>query len=149
MKKLCVLALLSTLIYPQADAAVQVVQVDSSFFNPSSFIINVGDTVMWIWATGVHTTTSTSVPGGAATWDQPIDNSSPSFSYQATVAGGYDYECTYHATMGMVASFTVLGTAGVPASAQGSPLSFVNISGNGQLSINFNHSKSVRAVLNI
>jgi len=66
----------------------------------------VGDTVKWVWISGSHTTTSTSVPTDAASWDSPINSSNTSFSYKVTVAGAYDYKCTPHAAMGMVGSFT-------------------------------------------
>ena len=80
--------------------------VGNFFFNPSSLNVNVGDTVKWVWSSGSHTTTSSSIPGGAAAWDQLITSSNTTFSYKVTVAGTYNYVCTPHAAMGMIASFT-------------------------------------------
>lgn len=85
------------------------VQVGDDFFNPSVFTANVGDTVHWVFIPGsaeIHTTTSTSIPSGAASWDQMVNTANPSFEYIITEAGNYNYECTPHATMGMVGSFT-------------------------------------------
>ena len=75
-------------------------------FSPSS-ITNavVGDSVKFVWVSGTHTTTSTSVPAGAATWDSPITSSFTTYIYRITVAGTYNYKCTPHAAMGMVGSF--------------------------------------------
>lgn len=73
---------------------------------------NVGDTIKWIWVAGSHTTTSTTIPGGAPAWDSPINSSSTTFMYKITVAGVYNYKCTPHESMGMVGSF-VAGTSGI------------------------------------
>jgi plastocyanin len=83
-----------------------IVSVANFSFTPSSFNAVVGDTVEWDWSNGSHTTTSTTIPGGAASWDNPINSSSTSFQYVITVAGTYSYQCTPHQPMGMVASFT-------------------------------------------
>src|ERR1700741_688526 len=53
----------------------------------------VGDIIKWTWVSGTHTTTSTSVPVGAATWDSDIDNGTTTFQYTVTVAGVYNYMC--------------------------------------------------------
>jgi plastocyanin len=39
-------------------------------FSPKSFTASQGDTVHFVWVAGFHTTTSTSVPSGALTWDK-------------------------------------------------------------------------------
>ncbi len=90
----------------KANATIYQVMVGNFFFNPSSLNVAVGDTVKWVWSSGSHTTTSSSVPGGASSWDHPINSSNTTFSYQVTVAGTYNYVCTPHAAMGMIASFT-------------------------------------------
>jgi plastocyanin len=82
------------------------VEVSNYVFTPSSLTdVKIGDTIHWQWMNGSHTTTSTSVPSGAASWDQPINSSSQTFEYTVTVAGTYDYKCTPHASMGMTGSF--------------------------------------------
>jgi len=63
----------------------------------------VGDTVTWQWVSGSHTTTcngtfpGTSLPPGAAAWNQPINTNSTTYSYVIAVDGEYDYVCTFHA----------------------------------------------------
>jgi plastocyanin len=83
------------------------VSVQNFTFSPSSLPnVNVGDTIRWVWVNGSHTTTSSSIPGGAATWDHPITTTNTSYEYPVTVAGTYNYVCTPHAGGGMVGSFT-------------------------------------------
>lgn len=86
-------------------ASTHIIQTGNYFFNPATLNINVGDTIKWIWVAGNHTTTSSSVPSGAASWDALINLTHTSYSYQVTVAGTYNYVCTPHIGMGMVASF--------------------------------------------
>jgi hypothetical protein len=75
--------------------------------------VNVGDVVRWTWTDGAHTTTSTTIPAGAATWNSSLGSNNTSFDYTVTVAGTYNYKCTPHEAMGMVGSFTAAGTTGV------------------------------------
>ncbi len=88
------------------SATVRTIQVADFNFTPQSLSATVGDTISWVWSSGGHTTTSVGVPGGAATWDSPIDNTHNSFNYVITVAGTYNYQCSIHASMGMNGSFT-------------------------------------------
>ena len=87
-------------------AVKHVVLVGNFFFNPSSLNVSVGDTVHWQWSAGSHTTTSGVIPSGAASWDDPINSSSPTYDYLVTAAGTYNYVCTPHAAMGMIGTFT-------------------------------------------
>lgn len=102
------------------------VQVSNFSFNPSSISnVHPGDTIHWVWVSGSHTTTSSSIPAGAATWDEPINSTSTVYDYVPAVAGVYNYVCTPHATMGMVGSFTVVSNPdplSVVASADNSSL---------------------------
>jgi plastocyanin len=94
-----------------ADALIREVQVGPGFtnsFSPSNVAANVGDTIRWTWVSGTHDVTSTSVPGGAATFASPIQ-STGTFMYKVTVVGNYNYVCTLHP--GMNGSLTV--TTGV------------------------------------
>jgi len=85
-----------------------VVTVANFQFTPSSLpSVSPGDTIRWEWVSGTHTTTSTSVPGGASTWDAPIDAVNTFFEYPTTAAGTYDYHCMHHPVM--TGSFTVTG----------------------------------------
>jgi len=83
-----------------ANAKINEVQVLSNSFSPASMNVSVGDTVRWTIVSGFHTTTSTSVPAGAATWDQPISPFSPTYEYIVTKAGTYNYQCTPHGFTG-------------------------------------------------
>ncbi|MCX6162836.1 MAG: T9SS type A sorting domain-containing protein [Ignavibacteriae bacterium] len=65
----------------------------------------VGDTIKWVWVSGIHTTTSTSIPSGADVWDAPIDIASTTFIYKISAPGTYNYQCTFHTFSGMVGSF--------------------------------------------
>ncbi len=86
------------------------VSVSDAGFLPASFAASVGDTVKWIWMGGLHTTTATSIPLGAATWDKAMNASNTVFEYVITKPGTYNYWCANHTTM-MEASFTVTSSA--------------------------------------
>jgi plastocyanin len=72
-------------------------------FTPASVSCCVGDTIKWVWSNGSHTTTSVTIPTGAATWDQVMDAGNTIYKYKVTVPGTYNYQCTPHL---MQASFT-------------------------------------------
>ncbi len=86
-------------------AVTRMVSVGNNFFSPASMSVNVGDVIQWNWSAGFHTTTSTSVPAGANTWDNPINSGSTTFSYTVTTAGTYNYFCSVHG-VSMSGSFT-------------------------------------------
>jgi plastocyanin len=84
-------------------------------FSPSTLLnVRIGDTIHWEWKSGNHTTTSKTIPAGAASWDKPISSTNMSFDYIPTVTGIYSYKCTPHESMGMVGSFTVTSPTGIP-----------------------------------
>jgi plastocyanin len=96
-------------IFPQSGvyATKHVVTSQNFFFSPANLpSVFVGDTIRWVWVNGDHTTTSTTIPLGAATWNAPISFSAQSFEYRITVAGTYNYRCTPHVASGMTGSFT-------------------------------------------
>jgi len=101
------------LLTSPGNAMVWNVTVNSSSFSPNS-LPNVvcGDTVRWTYGSGnPHTTTSTTIPAGATTWNAPIDGSNTTFDYIVpNFAGVYNYKCTPH---GFLGSFTVTCTAGI------------------------------------
>src|SRR6186713_2591163 len=78
------------------NAAIFTVNVGHLMFTPSDLTINTGDTIIWTWVEGSHTTTSTQIPVGAAAWDEDINNNSPVFVYSPTIAGSYNYICSPH-----------------------------------------------------
>jgi plastocyanin len=93
----------------QANATKWIVNVQNFSFSPSNLPgVAVGDTIKWVWINGSHTTTSTTIPGSAASWDEPITSSNTFYEYPVTAAGSYNYVCTPHAGMGMVGSFTAI-----------------------------------------
>ena len=90
------------------------IDVRNNEFSPSSITtVRIGDTVNWEWKEGSHTTTSSSIPAGAASWDEPMTSSNPEFNYIPTVLGTYNYVCTPHASSGMVGSFIVTAAAAI------------------------------------
>ena len=107
-KKLFVVAILFLAFIFSASAKQIQINVLNYEFSPKSFTASQGDTIHFVWVAGFHTTTSTSVPSGALTWDQDIDNTSTSFLYPLKVAGNYAFQCNFHVLMGMTGTFTVL-----------------------------------------
>lgn len=93
--------------------------VDESF-SSSHITVQLGDTIDWLpldQPAMVHTITSTSIPNGAASFDQiwqaPADTF---FRYIPSEIGTYQYVCTPHATShNMTGSFEVVdGATSVP-----------------------------------
>lgn len=108
MKKCLSLATICILFALSGYSFTQVVSVNNFTFSPASFTINIGDTIKWVYAAGTHTTTSLTIPAGAAAWDHPINSSSTTFTYVPTKTGAYNYKCTFHFAMGMQGNFTVV-----------------------------------------
>ncbi|WP_028980901.1 T9SS type A sorting domain-containing protein [Sporocytophaga myxococcoides] len=107
MKKIFT-ALLFSLVIFSSNAAIHVVLVGQSGnkFAPINLNVIVGDTIRFKWVSGFHTTTSTSIPAAAQSWDAVIAKSGDEFDYIVKTEGEYSYECTPHAAMGMLGSFT-------------------------------------------
>lgn len=73
------------------------VSVSDFVFTPANLNVTVGDTIKWQWVSGIgHTTTSITVPAGAAAWNEPINSTNQTYRYVVTVAGSYHYKCTPH-----------------------------------------------------
>ena len=107
MKRFSLLFTFLLLTFIKLYATIHHISVADFQFSPTAVPnVIIGDTVQWNWVSGFHTTTSTSVPGGATPWDSPITSGSSSFQYIATVAGQYAYVCTPHAP-GMAGTFIV------------------------------------------
>ncbi|WP_160135207.1 plastocyanin/azurin family copper-binding protein [Halococcus salsus] len=93
------------------------------YFDPVGLYVEPGDTVEWTIESGQHSTASysqgnpqasnTLIPEGAKSWDSGVI-SSGSFSYTFQTEGTYDYYCTPHKSLGMVARI-VCGSPGGPA----------------------------------
>jgi plastocyanin len=119
MKKIDIVSLMVIIVLLFAGngelrASIYVINTQDYTFSPSSIsTVMTGDTLRWVWVNGSHTTTSVSIPSGAASWDHPINSTSTSFDYVPTMVGTYNYHCSIHFAMGMTGSFTV-SPLGVP-----------------------------------
>jgi plastocyanin len=111
--KLLFASALSLAMFAQARANTQLITVQNYKFTPNDVTIMLGDTIQYVWLNGSHTTTSTTIPSGAATWDHIISSSNTTFTYVPTVLGIYNYKCTPHESMGHIGKFTVVNTLGV------------------------------------
>jgi plastocyanin len=107
MKKILLLAALLAGSVSVVSAADHRVAVSDFQFRPATVNAVVGDTVTWTWRNGMHTTTSTSIPQGARSWDAPIDSVNTRFRVKLRVAGTYQYQCTFHFFQGMVGTIVV------------------------------------------
>ena len=104
------------------NAATITIHVANFKFTPKTVNAVVGDVIQWVWDNGDHTTTSKTIPVGAAAWDAPMNTTDhPTFSYTITVQGTYNYKCTPHEAFGMVGTITATGSLPVI-------LSYLNIS---------------------
>jgi plastocyanin len=96
MKK--VYLFLATLMFLNYSfATTHEVQVTDYQFTPKVLNVNVGDTIKWIWVKGNHTTTSVTIPSGAATWNSLMNSANKTFLYKITAEGTYSYHCIPHA----------------------------------------------------
>jgi len=124
-------AVISLLLFQAvAHATIHVVQVSNFSFTPqniSSFII--GDTIKWQGVSGFHTTTSSTIPAGAAAWDQVI-TSGGVYLYIPSVTGTYNYVCTPHEAFGMIGSFNVVNPLPVGNALSGT-FKYFNLSSTG------------------
>jgi plastocyanin len=109
---LLLVLLLVVIFLNTTNATVFTVQVANFSFSPNILNIHSGDTVKWVWVSGSHTTTSTSVPSGAATWDNPMNSTNTQFELKFIVVGTYDYNCSMHPTT-MTGTITVAPALGL------------------------------------
>jgi plastocyanin len=82
-----------------AVATTHTIQVGDYYFSPTAVNAAVGDTILFSWVSGSHTTTSTSVPGGANSWNSPMNSTNTSFQYVLTTAGTYNFHCNIHPSL--------------------------------------------------
>jgi plastocyanin len=76
-------------------------------YSPSALNVSIGDTIQWIGSFAAHPMVSTTIPAGAASFS---NKTGTSFIYVPTIAGVYNYDCQFHVSLGMTASFTVQTT---------------------------------------
>lgn len=99
MKRFFLALVCSNFLFATLHATTHIIEVSNYQFSPSAVNAVPGDVITWNWKSGLHTTTSTSVPTGAATWDQPMTSTKKTYSYTVTVEGVYSYKCKFHADM--------------------------------------------------
>ena len=109
-KSLLLSAAIFCIVYPSFATIDTIIAADYSF-TPSSFTAHTGDTIMWVWSQGVHTTTSKIIPTGAIAWSGNLTPTSTSFMYVPILAGTYSYECIIHSSSDMVGRFTVVNSS--------------------------------------
>lgn len=95
------------------------------YFDPIGLFVKSGTTVTWEIDSGSHSSTAykkgtgaatvTRIPNGAQAWDSGIlSEEGATFEHTFDTPGTYDYFCTPHKTLGMVARL-VVGAPGGPA----------------------------------
>src|SRR5262249_25644137 len=99
-----------------ARAASVEVKVENIVFVPAEVTIFEGDTVVWTWANGTHSTTSEDcMCGCTCLWASGGHATGPpafQFEYPFDTAGDYAYYCQVHVARGMVATVHVLPAPG-------------------------------------
>jgi len=99
---------------PTVDADQRVAVGPGEFsFDPESFEIVVGETVLWEWQSDFHNVKPDTTPSASGWSGSPGDedktyNKGYTYSYTFDVAGEYSYYCAPHRGAGMVGSFTVV-----------------------------------------
>lgn len=102
----------SLLFAVEAHAAKDTITVANFDYTPQNVTINLGDTVVFIWASGNHPTASDN-----STWTTfPMNSTDTLFELVLGSAGQHFYHCTNHGSpqAGMFGSITVIDPAGVP-----------------------------------
>ena len=72
--------------------------IPTDIFVPQVTYAVVGDTIVWVWVDGTHTTESVTIPPGAASFNAFLDSGADTFIYVLTVPGTYYFDC--HASIG-------------------------------------------------
>jgi len=115
MKKIVLLVLLAGSVTATFAKVIRINVTDFQF-QLKTVNAKVGDTILWVWKKGMHTTTSTTIPAGVTSWNRPIDVTHKSFRLILRKAGTYNYRCNFHFSIGMVGSIKV--TAALTAGLQ-------------------------------
>ena len=93
-----------------ADQVVAVAPGDF-VFDPETFEVPVGSTVLWVWEGGGHNVKPTATPEASDWSGTPGDGTTYSSGYEYAhtfaVPGEYEYHCVPHQSLGMTGSFTV------------------------------------------
>ncbi|WP_436926318.1 plastocyanin/azurin family copper-binding protein [Halosimplex amylolyticum] len=97
---------------PRQAAQVVAVADGALAFDPESFEISTGETVVWVWHSSGHNVRPESTPSGSdfsgtAGGDDDLYDEGHTLSHTFEVAGEYEYYCNPHRSVGMTGSFTV------------------------------------------
>jgi len=100
------------------------------FFTPSSITIHPGDSVLWTWSSGGHSSTSGSPGMPTGLWDSGLQNNGSNFMHTFNTAGSFPYYCTAHgACCGMVGMVTVGNPTPTPTPTPTTQLSNISTRG--------------------
>jgi len=138
MKKFFTFFFLFLCAYTTVQATIIRIRVSDFQFRPRNVNAVIGDTILWTWQNGSHTTTSVSIPAGATPWDAPMTSANRRFGYIITRAGIYNYQCTPHSAV-MTARITV----SAPLAAGLNNFSVSNNNGNALVKWNVKSSKDL------
>ena len=84
------------------------IKVSNFQFSPKTTNAILGDIIIFVWVSGTHTTTSTTIPVGARAWDTAMDINHPKFKYKLKKTGTYNFKCSIHPST-MTGSIIVTG----------------------------------------
>lgn len=106
-----------------ANATVHIINaqgttIPTDIYVPAVTNAIVGDTITWIWISGIHTTESTTIPVGALPWASDLNSTTTTFSYVVTIAGTYNFTCHASTPHGMDGTIIVTNTTGIPSNDQ-------------------------------
>lgn len=132
-----------------AEATTYTVTQQGLTFSPNQLTVEVGDIVLFQWTSGNHTTTSATVPPGAATWDALLTSSMQTFEYTVTVEGIYGYVCTPHALAGMVGGFMAVLPSSAKTQVQANFTMSAGTSANGNLFVTLENATSDMATVTL
>lgn len=74
-----------------------IIYVSTLGFTPDNITIDIGDTIVWQWVSGIHTTTSDSLAIPEA-WDGEVSFTNWTFEKTFNSAGIFTYHCQVHET---------------------------------------------------
>jgi plastocyanin len=95
-------------------AATHVITQSGLTWSPDLVVINVGDTVQWVWASFSHTVTNgldLTDPAIGTLFDAPLNSANRTFSHTFTTPGTVPFFCRPHLVMGMTGTIIVQAAA--------------------------------------
>jgi plastocyanin len=132
-----------------ASAITHTITQQGLSFAPEQLTVEVGDVILFQWTSGNHTTTSSSVPAGADTWDALLTSGMQTFEYTVTTEGAYEYVCTPHASAGMVGEFTAVLSSNTRTQVAANLSVNAGTSANGQLFVELNNATTDMATVTL